>query len=132
MKQACLFFAWLIALVSMCLSLYASEILLWPVCNLCWYQRICIYPLVIIIGIGAYRNTNDCVRYALPFTVLGALFGLYQYAEQMIPGFSPIGFCSAVSCSEIHFQLAGFITMPLLSVVGCVAMGVLLMLARKE
>lgn len=129
-QQVCLLFAWLLALLSMVFSLYASEILLWPVCNLCWYQRICIYPLVIILAIGAYQNARDCIVYAMPFTVLGFLFALYQYAEQMIPGFQPIGFCSAVSCSDVHFKWAGFVTMPLLSAVVCLLMFILLVFAR--
>lgn len=127
MNQYKLFFAWLIALVAMLATLFASEFLNWPVCPLCWYQRIAIYPLVILLGMAAYRNDRQIVPYAMPFTVVGFLFALYQYAEQMIPGFEPIHFCKqGVSCATTHIKLWGFITIPFLSAVACLIMFTLL------
>ncbi len=122
-----LFFAWLIALVAMLSTLFAEYILHWPVCPLCWYQRICIYPLVILLGIAAFKNERVAIPYILPFPILGFLFAVYQYLEQMIPGFAPIDFCTqSIPCNTIHLQLLGFITIPFLSAVSCVAMVVLM------
>lgn len=127
LKRYGLFFAWLIALFALLSTLFASEILNWPVCPLCWYQRICIYPLVILLGIAAYKNEKMVLPYALPFPAIGFLFAVYQYLEQMIPGFSPINFCKqGVACSTIHLKLLGFITIPLLSAVGCFVIFILL------
>ncbi len=118
LKQYNLFFAWLIALIALLATLYSSEILSLPVCHLCWYQRTAMYPLAIILGIAAYRNDNGIKLYAIPLTLIGALFALYQYLEQMIPGFAPIGLCgSGPDCSNIHLQLWGFITFPFLSLI---------------
>ncbi|EKD44979.1 MAG: disulfide bond formation protein B [uncultured bacterium] len=129
LKKNALFAAWLIALIALLSTLFMQYFLNWPVCVLCWYQRIAIYPLVILLGIAAYRNDHGIVRYALPFCVLGFLFALYQYLEQMIPGFAPIAVCAQeLSCSTIHFQWIKFITLPLLSMVACVAMGLLLLI----
>src|SRR5438105_4210521 len=101
MRRYGLFFAWLIALCAFIATLFASEVLHWPVCVLCWYQRICIYPLVILLGIAAFKNDNLIIPYALPFPILGFIFAAYQYCEQMIPGFAPINFCGqGISCSE--------------------------------
>lgn len=133
LKTYGLFFAWLIALFATISTLFASEILNWPVCPLCWYQRICIYPLTILLGIAAYKNEKVIIPYALPFPVIGFLFAVYQYLEQMIPGFSPIDFCKqGVACSAIHLKLLGFITVPLLSAVGCVVMFVLILNSKTK
>ncbi|WP_423063828.1 disulfide bond formation protein B [Candidiatus Paracoxiella cheracis] len=126
-----LYFAWVIALIATMVSLYFSVVKEWPVCDLCWYQRICIYPLVIILGIAAFRENHGIVKYALPLAVLGFLFSLYQYLEQMVVGFAPISLCgvSGPDCSHIHFQWLGFITFPFLGALGSLAIIVFLVLA---
>ena len=132
-QQWFLFFAWIIALISMLATLYAGDVLNIPTCHLCWYQRICIYPLTIILGIGCYRNDLKVTIYSLPLAILGVVFGLLQYLEQMIPGFSPINVCGlGPSCSDIHLQIFGFITFPLLSMMACTLIIVLLMIVRKR
>ncbi len=129
-----LLFAWLIALVSMLTTLFFSEILQWPVCPLCWYQRIALYPLVILLGMSAYKNDRAIIPYAMPFPLIGLFFAVYQYLEQMIPGFSPIEFCrdGAVSCSTIHLKLLGFITIPFLSAIACLLIFMLLRASKPE
>jgi disulfide bond formation protein DsbB len=128
-----LYFTWLLALVATLMSLYLSEIRLLPVCHLCWYQRICLYPIVIILGIATYRNFRGIVVYVLPFTVIGFFLAGYQYLEQMIPGFSPIKFCGmGPACSEIHVKLFGFITLPLMGAGLFVVMALLLLLAKQK
>ncbi len=130
-RQFSLFAAWLIALVALLGTLYASEIRDIPVCPLCWYQRISIYPLTLILGIATYRNDIQIAVYAIPLAVIGAFFAAYQYAEQMIPGFAPIDFCrmGSTECSNIHFKLFGFITFPFLSLIGCLVIILLMLIA---
>lgn len=125
-----LFIAWLIALVATLVTLYASEIQLLPVCHLCWYQRICIFPLVILLGIAVYRDDRRIGIYTIPLVCVGAFFALYQYLLQLFPGFGPIEFCTmGADCSHIHLKLLGFITYPLLSLIGCIAIIFFLTLA---
>lgn len=132
-KRTALLFAWIIALVATLITLYASEIRQLPVCHLCWYQRICIYPLAIILGIASFRDDLTITRYGMPLTVLGGLFALYQYLMQMIPDFAPIRFCLAgVSCSDIHLRLFGFVTYPFLSLFACLSILILLLIARPK
>lgn len=132
-KHYGLFLAWLLATFACIASLYLSAILHWPVCNLCWYQRIAIYPLVLMLGIAAFRNEKCIIPYAKPFCIIGVLFALYQYAEQMIPGFSPIDFCMQdISCATTHIKWLGFITLPLLSAVVCVVIYFLLTLSEAK
>ena len=126
-----LYLAWLITLIATMSTLYLSIIRGIPVCNLCWYQRICLYPLAILLGIAAYREDSNIIFYALPLTALGFLFSLYQYLEQMIPNFTPIAFCGAgPDCHTIHFQLLKFITWPFLSLLATVAIAFLLFFYR--
>ena len=128
-----LFLAWLIALMALLSTLFASEILHWPVCVLCWYQRIALYPLVILLGIAAFKNDPYIIPYALPFTVIGFLLAAYQYAEQMIPGFAPIELCTqSVPCSATQFKLLGFITLPFLSGVACLLIIALLHTSKER
>ena len=126
-QQTLLLFAWLISLTALLATLYSSEMLNMPVCYLCWYQRICTYPLVIILGIAAYKNEAHIIPYVIAFPILNCVFAIYQYLEQMIPGFSPIAVCSPdVPCSTIHLKLLGFITYPFLSLLA--SLGILVLL----
>ena len=119
MKTVSLYLAWLITLTGLIFSLVLSNIYHWPICHLCWYQRMCLYPLVIILGIACFREDTRISIYTLPLTIVGALLALYQYLEQMIPGFAPIDVCgSGPSCSDVHMKLLDFITLPLISMVG--------------
>ncbi len=132
LKNYSLYFAWLISLIGTLATLYLSEVLAWPVCHLCWYQRICLFPLTIILGIACFRDDKHIVPYILPLPIIGAVFSLYQYLEQMIPGFAPINVCGAgPSCSDIHLQLLGFITLPLLGLIGFLVQAAFLWLARR-
>ena len=130
LRRICLFIAWLVSLTAMIATLYASVVNATPVCHLCWYQRICIYPLVLIIGIACFRDDFKVWMYALPLAIIGGIFGVYQYLQQMIPGFAPIDVCGpGPSCSNIHLQWLGFITFPFLTVVACVVISALVLIA---
>ncbi len=132
MKKYTLYLAWLISLLGTLLSLFLSEILQWPICALCWYQRICLYPLAIILGIACFRDDNKISIYSLPLTVLGTLFALYQYLEQMIPGFAPINVCgSGPSCNHIDWMWGKFVTLPLISALGFIMISILLIMTRR-
>ena len=128
--HASLFLAWLIALIATLFSLYSSEVLGMTVCHLCWYQRICLYPLVWILGVAAFRGDAQVIPAVILSPILSFFLGSYQYLEQMIPGFSPIKLCTMDGdCSIIHFQWLGFITYPLLSVFASVLIALLLWVA---
>ena len=129
-RQISLYLAWLVSVVGFIGALYASEIQHMPVCNLCWYQRICLFPLVIILGIAAYYDDRKIVKYVLPLTILGFIFALYQYLIQLFPGFAPIEVCGlGPSCTHVSFIWLGFITFPLLSLIGFLIITLLLIIA---
>jgi len=123
LKKNALYLAWLTALAGTLVSLYGSEVMHLPICHLCWYQRICLYPQAVLLGMACYRADPGIAIYAIILSLIGACFSLYQYAEQMIPGFAPLPLCGTdIPCNTIHIQWLGFITLPLLGFVGFVVL----------
>lgn len=115
--------AWTIATSAMLISLIFSEL---PPCDLCWYQRMAMYPLVLILGIGMYRKDPYVSTYAFPFACIGLLIAVYQIIIQAFPT-SEMKICSVgVSCTEDYLNLFGFISIPMLSFVGFLAIIMLL------
>lgn len=100
-------------------SLYFSEVLKFPPCALCWYQRICLYPLVVIFGAAIWTEDGGYKKYALPLSIIGLAIAAYHnllYFGVIAPEITP---CTAgVSCSAKQLELFGFITIPLLSLFG--------------
>lgn len=111
-----LYFAWVFAVFSLLGSLYYSEIRHLQPCHLCWYQRISVYPLAIILGMAAYRQDRQISFYAWPLIGIGSLFAFYHILEQKIPEFSPVNLCGAgPDCKKDVLNYFGFLTMPMLS-----------------
>jgi disulfide bond formation protein DsbB len=111
-----LYFAWLLSTLAMMSSLYFSEIKHLEPCHLCWYQRITLFPLFILLGIATYRGFLGIAGYLLPQILIGFLLALYQVAIQEIPGWIPIDMCGAgPSCTEKISIGLGPITIPMLS-----------------
>ncbi|MED2128475.1 disulfide oxidoreductase [Bacillus thuringiensis] len=121
-----IFCAWTIAISAMLISLFFSEWMKLPPCDLCWYQRMVMYPLVLILGIGMYRKDPNVSTYAFPFACIGLMLSVYQITIQTFPA-SEMKICSVgVSCTEDYLNLFGFISIPMLSFVGILAIIVLL------
>ena len=113
-----IFGAWLVASISTLGALFFGEVMQLPPCVLCWYQRIFMFPLVLILPIGLFPFDRKVVRYALPLAVLGWLFAVFHLL--LIAGVIPEGLkpCTqGVPCSEKVIEWFGFVTIPLLSVV---------------
>jgi len=128
-----LFLAWILATVATLGSLFFSEIMGLKPCVLCWYQRIFMYPLVVILLLGMFPLDKGVIRYALPLAALGWLFAIYHYL--LYSGYIPEGLqpCDKeASCAEINLELFGFITIPMLSILAYTAIIALLILFRKS
>ena len=126
------YFAWTIALVALIGSLILSEVLKFPPCVLCWYQRIAVYPQVVLIGIGILMNTTDYIKYSLPLLYLGALIGIYH--NLLYYGILPESaeFCSSgISCTTRYIEILGFITIPLLSLSAIILLITCLLIIKK-
>jgi len=113
-----IFVAWLIASVSTLGALFFGEVMQLPPCVLCWYQRIFMFPLVLILPIGLFPLDRKVVRYGLPLAVLGWLFAVFHLL--LVAGVIPesIKPCTqGVPCSQTVIEWFGFVTIPLLSAV---------------
>ncbi len=128
-----IFAAWLIALVSTLGVLFIGEVMGQTPCSLCWYQRIFMFPLAIILGLAAWRNDGGVWLYALPLSVLGGLIAAYHTLlfSKIIP--EPITPCTASgpSCSGQDMLVFGVVPLPLLSLIAFTLIAVL-MLARRR
>ena len=111
-----LYAAWVIALLGMVGSLFFSEVMQYPPCALCWYQRIALYPLVFVIGAGIILEDVRVKYYGLPLCLAGLATAVYHnlvYYGVIPESLTP---CSqGVSCADTQLELFGFITIPLLS-----------------
>lgn len=128
------YLALMIALSAMLGSLYFSEVLHLPPCVLCWYQRIAMYPLVAIIGVGILRNDRNYPYYVLPLSVIGSLVAFYQVLLQYGLVSEKLAPCSlGVSCAAIQIEYFGFITIPNLSLVAFLVLtGLMLSFNRRK
>lgn len=111
-----LFVAWVQASVATFGSLYFSEVMNLLPCVLCWYQRIFMYPLAILLAVGIWRRNSEIHLYALPLSVVG--LGISIYHNLLYYGVIPeaIQPCtSGVSCTTRQIEWLGFITIPLMA-----------------
>ncbi|NBR26914.1 MAG: disulfide bond formation protein B [Betaproteobacteria bacterium] len=128
-----LFGAWLMATVSMLGALFFGEVMQLPPCVLCWYQRICMFPLVLILPAGMFPLDLKVVRYALPLATIGWMFAAFHVL--LMAGVIPenIRPCTqGVPCSEKVIEWFGFVTIPLLAVVAFSIIIALLVMAHRR
>ncbi len=104
----------IIATIATLSSLFLSEIVLFTPCKLCWYQRIAMYPQVVILGIAFLKNDTKAKLYAFVLSIIGFLIALYHIALQFYPAIFP---CSdeVANCALKQFEYFGYITIPVMS-----------------
>jgi disulfide bond formation protein DsbB len=125
--------AWGVALIAMIGSLYFSEIMNLEPCKLCWIQRICMYPLVLLLGIASYRNERWIIPYALPLSIIGGCFSAYHYMEERIPWLAGVLPCRiGIPCNVPYFEWWGFITIPFMALVAFVLITIILWIGRSQ
>lgn len=128
-----LYAAWLVAIIATLGSLYLSEIRGFVPCELCWFQRIFMYPLSIILGIAAYHNDANLRRYVLPLSIVGGTISLYHYMQQKIPGFAPIRPCTqGVPCNVAYTNWFGFVTIPFLALTAFVLITICMVFIKRR
>jgi disulfide bond formation protein DsbB len=125
-RPIALWLAFAVALTAMLGSLYFSEVAGFIPCVLCWYQRIAMYPLVVILGVAAWRGDPRVAWYAGPVAAIGAALSVWHIAVQRIPGV-PSGACSLETpCNLIYVERFGFVTIPTMALFGFLAILTLL------
>lgn len=108
--------AWILALIATLGSLYFSEIRGFIPCTLCWYQRIFMYPIVILMGLSLLVKDYNIKRHILSLSIPGFFFALFHVLLQkssILQSFEPCKI--GVSCSTLYINWFGFITIPVLS-----------------
>ena len=126
------YLAWVISLIATIGSLVFSEILKFPPCVLCWYQRILLYPLVLIIAVGILRKDQNLPYYVLPLSITGMTIAAYHNLlyYSIIP--ESIAPCTLdISCITRFIEWFGFVSIPLLSLLSFAVITLMMILSRK-
>lgn len=138
MRKIPIFIAWLIAILATLGSLHFGEGQSIEPCRLCWYQRIAMYPLTILIGMIIYREDTHGILYTLPFVLIGLLISIYQTAMPFFESLRSPGACGeGPSCSKAFYVFPeipslNFITLPMLSCAGFIALLICLCISKKR
>jgi disulfide bond formation protein DsbB len=121
LPASCRHIALLAAMIATCGSLFFSEVMLWPPCQLCWYQRVLMYPLTLILTVGILRRDRWLHWYVLPLSLSGMGVSTYHYLEVMkVIAPAPCGGgvpCSVDYLTPILTGPLGFIKIPFLALV---------------
>jgi disulfide bond formation protein DsbB len=131
--EAPLFLAWLVALLATAGALFLGEVMGKTPCVLCWYQRIAMFPLVIVLGVGLLEPDGRGIRYALPLAWAGwgmAVYHCLVFWGLISEGLVPCG--KGGSCADADVQVAGFVPIPLLSLIAFTAILALLWSAKRK
>jgi disulfide bond formation protein DsbB len=126
-----IFAGWLVASVSTLGALFFSDVMELPPCVLCWYQRIFMFPLVLLLPFGLFPFDRSIVRYALPLALVGWAISLFHLL--LAAGFIPESLkpCTqGVPCADVQIEWLGFVTIPLLSFVAFSIISAVVIVAR--
>jgi len=123
----------LIASVATLGSLFFSEVMEFIPCSMCWYQRIFMYPLVLIFLINILYPDDKVFKYAILLVVAGLIVSIYHnlLMFDIIPE-SIVPCVSGVPCSTEYINWFGFITIPFLSLMAYLMLFILLVVGKKE
>lgn len=111
-------------------SLYLSEVAKFPPCVLCWYQRICMYPQVVLLAVASLRKDAGVAWYSVPLALIGASFSVYHYLVErlQVESFA----CSTeVPCSTVWVWKFHFLSIPAMAGIGFLLITTLVLLARR-
>lgn len=112
------FFAFLVAFFSSAASMFYSGVAKFPPCDLCWYQRIALFPQTVLLGMAVIKHDKKITDYVLAFSIIGAVIAAYNYYIQL--GGNPFIPCSAggVSCAQRFVWEFGYVGIPMMSFTG--------------
>lgn len=127
-------FAFIVALTATLGSLFYSDILGYEPCKLCWYQRILMYPQVVLFAIGIIKDDKkNLPNYSLGLSITGAIIAAYHYYLQR--GGNPLVPCSTVgyseSCTQRFTLEYGYITIPMMAFTAFILLCILMLLYKK-
>ena len=130
---ALLFAAWVVVSVSVLGSLFFSHVMEYAPCVLCWYQRIFLFPLALILAAGLFPFDESVVKYSLPLAIAGWVTAVYHnllYAGIIPQELQPC--TQGVSCTEKYIDIFGFLTIPMLSFISFSTIIILLFSLKRR
>jgi disulfide bond formation protein DsbB len=128
-----LLLAWLVAIAATAGALFIGEVMLMVPCQLCWYQRIFMFPLALILGMACFSEDRRGAVYALPLALGGT--AMAGYHTLLVAGLIPKAWlpCSAgVSCADQRLEILNGIQIPWLSLAAFAAISLLLTLFLRK
>ncbi len=125
--------AWLVAALATLGSLYLSEIAGLIPCQLCWFQRIAMYPLILLLGIATVRaDVLTAKRYFVWLPLVGACISLYHYQLERFPSQPTLSCGLEAPCSVPVVDVWGFASVPFMALAAFLLIATLLLIARDE
>jgi disulfide bond formation protein DsbB len=126
-----LWVAWVVALTCTLGSLYYSEVAHFIPCKLCWYQRICMYPLSVFLLVAALRRSTQIARAALPLMVIGGAISAYHYLIERVPSLAGSASCDPTApCTIVWVWRFHYISIPMMALSGFALIAVAVLVAR--
>ncbi|MGE5703943.1 MAG: disulfide oxidoreductase [Clostridia bacterium] len=120
------FLSWAVSVIATLGSLYFSEVLQYIPCELCWFQRILMYPIAILLGMAYIRKDYKMSLYGMVLAVIGGSISIYHYLVQKVPAMQELGkSCGIIPCNTDYINWLGFITIPFLALIAFVLIAVL-------
>lgn len=123
--------AWLVATVSTGGSLYYSEVARFIPCELCWWQRIAMYPLVLVLGRALISRDSGVRKYVLPVSVIGLGISAYHVVLQRFPSLFGSDCSLDAPCTGIWVDTFGFVSIPFMAMSGFVAIVSMMLIQEK-
>jgi disulfide bond formation protein DsbB len=126
-RRVALPLAWIVAIVTTLGSLYMSEVAHFTPCALCWYQRIAMYPLVLMLGIATFRRDASIRVYVIAQCAVGGTISVYHSYIQAFPPENGTSFCTAEApCTARYVWELGFISLPFMALTAFAFIGTLM------
>ncbi|OGM08765.1 hypothetical protein A2159_03415 [Candidatus Woesebacteria bacterium RBG_13_34_9] len=133
LKKYILYIALIQSIIATLGSHFFSEISGFIPCKLCWYQRIMMYPLVVILIVGIIEKNKHLNKYVLPLSIMGMGIAIYHNLLYYGVLTESVIYCtSGVSCTTKYIEWFDFITIPLLSLTAFTVITILMLIYQKN
>ncbi len=133
LTPSALWLAWIVALVCVLGSLYLSEVAHFIPCTLCWYQRIAMYPLVVLLLVAAIKRSREIARATLPLIAIGAAISTYHYLLERFPSMAGAATCDpAAPCTIVWIWRFHYLSIPAMALSGFALIALLVLLVPSK
>ena len=132
LAPSALWLAWIVALTCMLGSLYLSEVANFIPCKLCWYQRIAMYPLVVLLLVAAIKHSREIARATLPLIAIGATISTYHYLIERFPSMASGASCDPFApCTVVWIWRFHYLSIPGMALSGFLLIAALILVVPR-